>query len=467
MAETDSTPASDVANALLVQLEAEAHYVDAGSFTLDPRKAREKLAAYQLAEPDRFVLLMVEAAHLLHGCKGVAFTIDTRSTKVVFEGVELRAGDLHGCFDALFIDVASLDPERARQMRGRQRLALALNAALGLPNGRVEMTSRIRGEDSVHAELDVEGRVHIREQPSTAATSELVVEVHRAPRWHKQRDLLRLEARYATVPVRVDGVRIDDDPSTNLVAPVEICDAAGQVVGRAGWCAAQATRTSGSIGFVANGVVLEEHLESTLPAGLFALLDASDLQRDISQTQIRRDAVHQQRVEAALAIGKTIAPPLPTLGPQPTDPAEHVMGVFSFLVGIVLLVGAFRWTLGLWLLGVFIFAVGLIIGAQGMWLIRRAHQRRRVRLHGQAGLGVIKYSSATGKKTPLGSREMFIDMWIERAGQDGYKAAFHAPVARALEHLVEAGKRVYVRVDPSDPQFVVFDAGEQPEHLLP
>lgn len=459
MAETDSTPPGDVANALLVELEAGAHFVDAGNFTLDPRKAREKLAAHQLAEPDRFVLLLVEAAHLLRGCTGVAFTIGSRSTKAVFEGVELRGDELHGCFDALFIDVGGLDPERARQIRGRQRLALALNTAIGLPNARVEMISEIAGEGSVRAVFDSDGRVHLHEHPSTSASSALAVEVHQAIRGQVQRSLLRSDARYATVPVQLDGVRIDGGPAADLVTPVEIRDAAGQVVGRAGWCAIEARRESGSVVFVANGVIVEGFSEPKLPPGLVALLDADDLQRDISQAKLRDDAARQQRIDAVAKLGEALTPPVPTLGPQPSDVGGLVMGVFCILVGLLLVVPAFRWTPGLWPIALLVLAIGLFIGGQGIWLLRLAHRRHHVRMHGHAGLGVVEQSLATGKTTSSGSKEMWLDMRIERAGQDGYKAALHTSVAPGFEHVVEPGKRLYVRIDRNDPRFAVFDAG--------
>jgi hypothetical protein len=468
MAEADSTPASDVANTLsdvanvlISELEAEAHYVDAGSFTLDPRKAREKLAAYQLAEPDRFVLLMVEAAHLLHRCKGVAFTIDTRCTKAVFEGVELCTSDLHGCFDALFIDVASLDPERARQMRGRQRLALALNTALGLGNVRIEMTSMIRGELLVHAVLDSEGRVRVREQPSASATSSFVVEIHQPSRWHEQRDLLRREARYGTMPIHLNGTRIDQGPSAGLVHAVDIRDVADQVVGRVGWCAAQARRESGGVAFVANGVVIETYRAPEQPIGVLALLDADDLQRDISHAKLQRDEAFFQRVAAVSTICLPLVRHVPTLGPTPIDTLEIAFGSISFLMGMVLLgcAVAFWWSFGTGLVGTALFVGGVGLCYRGIWLIRRARRRRHVRLHGHAGLGVIQAASFT-RGGRAGIPEMWIDMLIERPEQDGYAVRFSQSMDRRSKHLVEPGKRVYVRIDPNDPNFVAFDPGD-------
>jgi hypothetical protein len=457
MTEPDSTPASDVAIALVAQLESEADFVDAGSFTLDARKAREKLAAYQLAEPERFVLLLVEAAHLLPSCTGIAFTFDGDSTKAVFHGVELAS--LDNCFDAMFIDVASLDPEHAREVRGRQRLALALNTALGLSDSRVEMTSMSAGRGSVHAMFDRDGSVQTHDDPGTCLTSALVVNVHSKLLRDTQEQLLRSDARHASIPVHVNGTRIDVGPLADLLTPVEVRDAAGRDVGRLGWSAVQARRASGGIKFVANGVVVEfEHTQEELPAGSLALVDAGDLQRDISQAKLQRDEGFVQRVEAVVAACVALSQPVPTLGPKPTETQEAENGGMLLACSVVVIVFSL---VGLWsdtlALNASIFLTGLAMCFVGIRGIRRARRRGRVREHGQPGLGTIKSSSSPGVGLPNMS-PIWIDMRIERPGQDGYDVKFKTFVGSDVA-LVQPGKRTYIRIDPNDPKFVVFDVG--------
>jgi hypothetical protein len=407
--EADSTPASDVAIALVAQLEAEANFVEAGRFTLDASKAREKLAAYQLAEPERFVLLLVEAAHLLPNCTGIAFTIDSNTTKVIFQGVELRRDELHGCFDAMFIDITGLDPEKAREIRGRQRLALALNTALGLSDGHVELTSMSAGQGSVHAVFDRDDRVQMHEQPGTCSATALVVEVRSRQLRDTQRELLRRDARYATIPVRVDGIRVDVSPSADILTPVEIRDAAGQVVGRLGWCAAQARRGSGGIALVANGVVVETHHAPELPIGSLALVDAGELQRDISQAKFQRDEAFRQRVEAVAASCDALSQPVPTLGPRPTE--MTVRGVVVLLSGMCMLVLTLDGvrSSGLEPPVAWFLTSSLVIGGLGIWLLCRGRRRDRVRMHGHTGLGIIKSSwppvSGAGPRSTCGSSD--------------------------------------------------------------
>jgi hypothetical protein len=74
-------------------------------------------------------------------------------------------------------------------------------------------------------------------------------------------------------------------------------------------------------------------------------------------------------------------------------------------------------------------------------------------MHGHTGLGIIKSSWPPGF-----SRWTSVNMWIERSGQDGY-GTFMTVVGTDSE-LIQPGKRVYMRVDPTDPNFVVFESGE-------
>jgi hypothetical protein len=466
MTETDSPAPSGVTVDLVAQLEAEGQFVDEGSFTLDPRKAREKLAAHQLAEPERYLLFLDEAAHLLSGCTAVAFTIRRGTMRAVFEGVVLRGIELHGCFNALFVDATSLEPEAARRVLGCQRLALALNTALRLPNRRVEMVSTIAGEGSVRAMFDADGRVRTDETPSTSRASALVVEVHSEMQLRAQLSLLRRDARYATIPVHLNGIRIDHGPSADLLTPVEVPDLAGQTIGWAGWCAVQASRGSGGHVFVANGVVVETASVPNLPVGLLAVLDASGLQRDISYTKLQRDDVYLQRVMAVEAIAlrsEALSHIQPMLGPPPSTVGDLTLGVILSLFSIglwacaVVMMVEENWSLGIWPMGAMLFVMGLGLGYWGLNLFRDIHRGRDVRRRGHAGLALIKSSTRTSLKH-LGKPETWVDMLIERAGQEAYRNAGFMVVASGCEHLVDPGMRVYVRIDPNDPKFVVFDA---------
>jgi hypothetical protein len=457
MSEAEPTQKIDVAVGLAAQLEAEGRFVEAGAFTLDARKAREKLAAHQLAEPERYVLFLVEAAHLLPGCTGVAFTLDSGATRVRFDGVELRGNELQGCFDALFIDVAGLDPDVARRMRGRQCLALAINTALGLPDARVEMHSTIAGEGSVGVGLDAEARVQVDALGSTSSTSSLIVVIHHAAISYKQRDVLRQDARYATVPISVDGLGIRSGLA-DLCAAIEIRDAASRVVGRAGWCAAQTRQASARIVWVANGVVIESHPEPSLPIGVLVLLDASDLARDISHAKLQRDETFHRRIEAVAPSCEALSKPVPTLGPEYLGVQSYGSSVFfgllaaSFIVG-----GVYSMFDGSILIGACSVVNGLVFGFLARGFVQHVERYHRIRTCGQARLALI--ASSSGGSSSQAASNVRVDLLVERPSEESHVVSFDTRI-ESRDNTLEPGKRVYVRIDPNDPQQWIFDPGE-------
>jgi hypothetical protein len=461
MTETNSTPASDAASALVTRLEAEAQFVDEGSFTLDPQKAREKLAAYQLAEPERYVLFLVEAAHLLPNCTNVAFTIDSVSTQVVFDGVELRGDELEGCFDALFVDVDGHDPESARRIRARQRLALAINTALGLPDARVEMHSTIAGEASVRVAFDAGRRVQTNTLPGASSTSSLVVELHHVANSELQQTALRDDTRYATVPIQLDGVRIGAGRA-ELCAVIEMRDAEDRVVGQVGWCAAQARLGLGSVMLMANGVTIEmiDH-HPGVTTGMVALADASDLARDISQSKLQHDEAFAQRLEAVKLSCRALSRPTPTLAPSlGREEVTRWSMIFALLAVFALAGAVFVWRRFGWLaMGGLILVLALGLTYRGISLIQRAHRHRRLQTDGQAGLGHVAGSSLGGL-TFTSLRKVWLDMSIERSGQEPYNASLQTHTDMSTESMFEPGRRFYVRIDPNDRRQVVFDHGE-------
>ena len=62
---------------LIADLRADGEVISAGEFTLDREKAREKLRHFQLADPRRYVLELVQAA-VLKGAERILFEIDSR-----------------------------------------------------------------------------------------------------------------------------------------------------------------------------------------------------------------------------------------------------------------------------------------------------------------------------------------------------------------------------------------------------
>jgi hypothetical protein len=295
---------SDVALALVRELESEAELVDGGAFTFDLASARTKLAEFRLADPHAFVLLLVEAAHLLPGCSEIAFSIAADETRVALVGTTLAAHELQSLFDTVFVDLGTIEPESRRRELGRQRLALAIDAALSLPDASVELHASSADQREVVVNFGPAGQTVRDEASVSPAPPSLALVFGHAKRARdvaeQQRALLDARARYAKLPVLVDGRRVDDaTPLEDVVAPVEIRDATGTLVGHAGWSTA---RTEPAALFIAHGVVVEELHELVWESGFVALVDADDLRRDLSLAKLVRDEAFAARVAAIHAV---------------------------------------------------------------------------------------------------------------------------------------------------------------------
>jgi hypothetical protein len=110
------------ADELIARLAAEGEYDSAGSFTLDPAAALEKLREFQLRDPTRFVLSWVRAATLL-GATRIDVEIDADDVWLRFDGERLDAAD----FEALWSSVVGR--RGSARVRACRELALGINGA--------------------------------------------------------------------------------------------------------------------------------------------------------------------------------------------------------------------------------------------------------------------------------------------------------------------------------------------------
>ncbi len=101
-----------------------------GRFTLDPRRARELLRQWQLAEPHHYVLSLVSALVGL-GAKSIRVLASTEAVELRAEGVELNQELLRHPLQALFQKESS---------PAERELAMGINAALGWEGARVRLS---------------------------------------------------------------------------------------------------------------------------------------------------------------------------------------------------------------------------------------------------------------------------------------------------------------------------------------
>ena len=108
---------------LVAQLRAEGTVAAEGGFSLDREKAREKLRQFQLADPHRWVLLVVQAL-VDRGATSIDIEIDADDVRMRADGTPFETTD----FEELYSSMFSAGPRRP----GLRELAMATNAAMAL-----------------------------------------------------------------------------------------------------------------------------------------------------------------------------------------------------------------------------------------------------------------------------------------------------------------------------------------------
>ena len=126
--------AADETGGLLEELRAGGELDSRGRFTLDRAQARAKMQKFQLVDPRRYVLELVQAA-TLRGATAIVFDIDADDMRMRFDGHSFTGDELGELWGSIFADGDE------RLLRGLRQLALGLNAALGLGPRRITLRS--------------------------------------------------------------------------------------------------------------------------------------------------------------------------------------------------------------------------------------------------------------------------------------------------------------------------------------
>lgn len=248
-----------------------------GSFTLDRRKAREKMARFQLTDPRRYILELVEAAVAL-GAAEVDVTLDS-AVEVGFAGAPLPP-DLLASLDDFLLSVPSQPEEYALRA-----VAMAC-AALGTLK-----VTRIRVESSAGAWLE---RTASGDSTGTGALSGNRIRVEGALGWAgalggtAEEKLLRAEALYSPVPVRVNG----KDVRGALRLPRLGRERSEERDGVRFRAAIAREWNDSSLTLVSRGVVASRR-EIVLPAPLVAVVWHDGLARNASHSDVVEDARYQ------------------------------------------------------------------------------------------------------------------------------------------------------------------------------
>ncbi|EDM78932.1 hypothetical protein PPSIR1_03648 [Plesiocystis pacifica SIR-1] len=295
---------------LIAGLQDDAEFDSAGGFSLDRDKARQKMRQFQLADPHRYVLLLVEAA-VLAGATRIDFTIDSDDMRMHFDA-SLDWADLDELYTALFVDRSTY------KIRARRELALACNAVMalnprwariesvggdvGVHDGgahekavgilgvlRPEQDDAISLIDAVPDALGTEGdgsyrtRVHVKERFRPGLFMRFV---HDRRGTIPEELMLRKYCALASMPITLDGESISHGlPASGVHARMSWERDGVSLVG--GVHAHELDRAC--VVVLSNGVEVVTHPLSEVPRGLWFWANAQDFRKDVSQADVVRN----------------------------------------------------------------------------------------------------------------------------------------------------------------------------------
>ncbi|MEZ4382280.1 MAG: hypothetical protein R3A79_13090 [Nannocystaceae bacterium] len=274
---------------LVAELRADGDVDSQGRFTLDPAKAREKMRRFQLADPRRYVLELVQAARL-RGATRIDFRIDADDMWMRFDGRPFRAEELESLYSSLFADGDDPDLQALRQ------LALGLNAAMGMAPKRAQIHSgdaamelRVDGEDRIAANRkpDDGTLIHVKQ----AARLGLILDFFRNAfgRLGEERHIIE-RCAYAGIDITLDGRPVSAAKRSLGGAVVELEFASGE---RRGIVGLRDSDAAAELRLVKDGVwISSEALSDELPGMLFVVEDPR-LRKDVSQAKIVHDASYE------------------------------------------------------------------------------------------------------------------------------------------------------------------------------
>ncbi len=294
----------DVAAALIAGLADDGEQVDEGGFTLDPAKAREKLRAYQLADPREWILLAIAAGHVATDGRGPVRASWGASAAVWFEGLALSAAELERCFAAVLGGERDREGEALRRARVQRLLGLAGNAALSLGDVELEIECLAEGERRrLRVRSDAAQEFEREPVGDRIDAPELRIRARgardrRAP--EREYDLVHERCRYASMPLLLDGELLGRGPRAAFVEPLERAEirVAGELVGEA---ALEREGAEPARALIINRSVLVETLtlDGCLP-GFVAIVHV-DLPMDLSQRQLLRSEAFAELLAAIRA----------------------------------------------------------------------------------------------------------------------------------------------------------------------
>ena len=293
---------------LITELEQDGTIESEGAFTLDRDKAREKMRQFQLADPLRYVLELVQAA-VLKGATKICFDIDADDMRMRFDGEPFTEADFDHVYGSLLSGSDNVKTE------ARRELALGLNAAMALNPSFIRVESghgeggaylEMRPErDDEYGPLEVapgETRIHVRQRFRPGLLVQFFKNI--AGKLPEER-LLKERCCFAPLEIDLEGTRLDGEleiSASPATVQVETKAIPRGVMGlfqplRQGEGRASELPES-HVHILKNGVLITTHTSEDLLPGVIAIVEGRALRKDVSQADIVRDARFEELIDS-------------------------------------------------------------------------------------------------------------------------------------------------------------------------
>jgi hypothetical protein len=290
---------------MIDDLKQEAEFDSTGRFSLDRRRAREKMRKFQLVEPHYYVLELIQAA-VAGGATFIDIYQDADDFIITFDGRHYTREDLENLYSSLFVSQKDLSLERFRE------LAIGINSAQALGpsfirvssgdySGTVELLIRPGQEDAfVVAEEAVRGtRIHVREKVSWKVASRFLSR-YVASKIPSEEKLVRERCLFSPVPVKINGVLVN--PPEGMTLPDSFCQVSFETEGFRGILGIpRGHRELSSIQLAKWGVVINQRYLKLSFIPLLGVVHGDGLLKNVSQSDFVENDDYRKCLEAIKA----------------------------------------------------------------------------------------------------------------------------------------------------------------------
>jgi hypothetical protein len=286
----------DALEAVLESSRAGAQRVERGRFKLDWKRALDKIKDFQLTDPHRYVLELVQAA-VAGGASSIRVSTDADDMFMTFDRLRCSQQDLERLFDYLFTREAEHAPLR--------QLALGANAALGLQPKFIQIDSGdgsrgTRARLTSHTDLALEvlppeamldgTRIHVRERVSWKMVSKAMGSTS------VEGQLLAEQCRFCPIELFLNGEDLRRPLSVTAVARHDLAPGPQGIRGEL-LLLPPTSRGGSAIVLCMNGVqvgALQPEERSWYGLPVHGVVDASSLTRNASHSDVVRDAAFRE-----------------------------------------------------------------------------------------------------------------------------------------------------------------------------